>query len=249
MVFFKDDSMHGYRPVARTLRRSIERVGGVCVMVVAVCGSARAGELDLRSTDLPPIQLDRSALSVSTRLPGAPLVAAPRLDAAARVQPDTRGFYRGYVLPRMNTQLDRLRVYGAMPTSGQALSEFVFLDQVTDAAQQRAEKGVRRAVKYYLLETTSVGRWIQSFGTESAQTPTGAPRTQRAFRTGLGIAHGLPRAEMRYGVGRSVLRLAVGADQTVGFEFRRNGHSAGTAVSARYDWDEDTVSMGWRISF
>ncbi len=240
--------MNGYRPAARTLRRSLERVGGVCVMVAALCGPARAGELDLRSTDLPPIQLDRSTLSVSTRLPGAPLVAAPRLDAAARVQPDTRGFYRAYLLPRMTTQFDRLRAYG-VPTSGQALSEFMFLDDVTEAAQQRAEKGVRRAVKIYLLETTGVGRWVQSFGTESNKTPTGAPRAQRAFRTGLGIAHGLPRAEMRYGVGRSVVRLAVGADQTVGFEFRRNGHSAGTAVSARYDWDEDTVSFGWRIAF
>jgi hypothetical protein len=227
---------------------ALGRGAAVCVLAAGASG-VRASEVDLLSTQLPPLRLDQAALHGSAKLPSAPLASAPRLAASSLVQPEKHGFYRGYLLPRMTMQLDRMRAYSGVPTSGQDLGEFVLLDDVTGAAQQRAERGMRRAVKTYLLDTTSVGRWIQSFGTESSQTPRGAPRATRAFRTGFGISHGLPRAEMRYGAGRTFLRLGVGADQTVGFEVRRDGHTSGAALSARYDWDENTYSLGCRISF
>jgi hypothetical protein len=229
---------------------ALGRGAAVCVFAVASASAARASEVDLLATQLPPLRLEQAGLAGTVKLPSAALSSAARPASSSLVLPEKHGFYRGYLLPRMTLQLDRMRAYSGVPTSGQALGEFVLLDDVTGAAQQRAERGMRRAVKNYLLDTTGVGRWIQSFGTESSRTPSGAPRANtRAFRTGFGISHGLPRAEMRYGAGRTFLRLGVGADQTVGFEVRRDGHTSGAALSARYDWDENTYSLGCRISF
>jgi len=217
-------------------------------LLLGCAGIAQAGDLDPTSANLPRVRLDLPAFAAELR--GAPLAGSlPAVGLSSRVQPESRGFYQGYFLPRMTTQFDRLSPYRVVPSSGQALSEFMLLDQVTGAAQQRAENGITKAVRNYLLETTAIGRWVDSFGTESTRSPLGAPRAGRAFRTGFGIAHGLPRVDMRYGVGHTLLRLGVGADSTVGLEMRRNAPATAASFSARYDWGEQAYTLGCRVAF
>jgi hypothetical protein len=220
-------------------------MAGFSLFAVAAAGAA-AAELDPGSIDLGRFRRDTSTFAVDRGT--LPAGVAPALDRSARILPAERGFYQGYLLPRLTTQFTRLSPYRVLPSTGAARDEFVLFDEVTGAAQRRAERGVSRAVRHYLLETTSIGRWIDAFGTESTRTLGGQTRSS-AFRTGFGISHGLPRFDMRYQAGNTILRLGAGVDRSVGFELRRNLPGSATAVSAKYNRDERAYSMGCRISF
>ena len=229
--------------------RALRLTAGACTLGLATIASAQVPALETTAKDLPRLRLDSAEFSA--RLPStAHLGALAAVDPAMRVRPDSRGFYQGFFLPRMTHQFDRMRAYGDVPTSGQALSEFVLLDEVTGAAQKRAEKGLSRSLRTYLLETTTIGRWIDSFGDDAIRTATGGRERsdERRFRTGFGIAHGLPRVDMRYPLGHTTLRLGVGADRTVGLEMRRSTATS-AAVSAKYDWADRSYTFGCRIAF
>jgi len=227
--------------------RAFRCIAGVWLVLAVFGTGTSAAEFDPASTDLGRFR--STPTRFAAELPSAPLaLRALAVDRSARMLPPSQGFYQHYLLPRLTTQFDRLTAYRDLPANGQARDEFVLLDHITDAAQRRAERGLTKAVRNYLLETTSLGRWIDSFGTESTRTLGGEART-RAFRSGVGIAHGLPRLDLRYGAGKTVLRLGVSADQSVGFEMRRNGPASAASLSAKYDRDEQAYTMDCRISF
>ncbi len=237
--------MNGQRQAFSGPVRACLRVAGLASLI-ATGLVAQAAELDPASADLGRFRWNPTTLGAELRAAPAAGIA-PALDRSTRMLPAGRGFYKGYLLPRLTTQFGRLSPYGVVPSTGQAKDEFLMFDQVTGAAQSRAERGVSRAVRQYMLETTVIGRWVSSFGTESTRTIGGQERSS-AFRTGFGIAHGMPRLDLRYGVGKTTLRLGVGVDRSVGLEMRRSG-PASAAVSAKYDRDERAYSMGCRISF
>lgn len=155
------------------------------------------------------------------------------------------GFYRAHLLPRLIGQFKPLAAHPAIPQHPDMLGGTPLVEEFTDFARRRAERGTKKALKAFLLEATSLGR--------AARRVDGARNRERAesekrYRWDARIAHGRPGLNLRRKLGAGTLRVGVDFGASLGLEYRKSGPNP-ARFSARYDARDREIAFACRFSF
>lgn len=232
--------------IPRPGRGRAQRPFGVALLV------ACAAFLPAWSVDLEPVKLPAPALRPA--LAGGPVdsdlarsAGTADLRAALRAPEGAgrRTFFDGYLVPRMSRQLESVAPEHFAPQSAREIESYVLHDDVTYAARRCVERGARRALKSYLLETTALGRIGRSIKRESGSSAAEGPEE---LRFGVGISHGEPQLEIRYDVRFGSLRVHLGVTGSAKLEFAHVRMSE-TRLVAGYDPDDGNFSVACRVRF
>ena len=155
------------------------------------------------------------------------------------------GFIDTYLMPRLNGQLNQVVAPMHLGTSTE-LVDYVLYDSLMQVTRIHAERGVRRALKSFVLESTPLGRLNKSIRSSVGG---GKKRGNSAgVKFGVGVSHGLPKLEMRYRSGAAHIRLNLDAVGAAGIEFSHE-QALRTRVWVGYDIDEGDVNLACRFGF
>jgi hypothetical protein len=223
--------------------RAQRRIG---VALIVLC----AAVLPAWSVDLEPVKLPAPALRPA--LAGGPVdtglvrsAGTADLRAALRAPDVRRTFFDGYLVPRISRQLESVAPEHFAPQSAREIESYVLHDDVTDAARRCVERGAKRALKSYLLETTALGRIGRSIKRGSRSSAAERPEE---LRVGVGISHGEPHLEIRYDVRFGSMRVHLGVTGSAKLEFAHVRMSE-TRLVAGYDPDDGNFSVACRVRF
>lgn len=208
---------HGPRRVATAV--------GVVLLAAAVSWSGPAAADDER-----PAALAGSAPAASLPLAGP-----------SPLRHGGGGFFHGHLLPRLEKQLETLGPYQVLSAEEGRL----LFERATRDAQRRAGRGTRRALKEYLLASTSVGRFVDGLEWGGRRS---AGAQGRAPRIGLGIRSGVPDLEYRRALGRGLLRAALSVEGRVRLEYR-GGLASTMGLRVDYDPVSRELDLAYRVGF
>ena len=215
----------------------------VCVMLSPAVSRAADG----------PVRPD--ALRFST---GA--LDAGELDSARSAQPQPRermtglrslpttelGFMRSYLLPRLSSQFDVIAPRHPILDNAADRVDHVLYDDLTDAARRQAERGARKALKNFLIDTTALGKRFRSGRRDRSPSTAGPSRPSSSF--GLGISGGRLEAEWRYRTNAATLGFRVTARGSATMSFSHSKLNQ-TSLAVGYSSDGQRYDVGLRLSF
>jgi hypothetical protein len=222
-------------------------------LALAVGGPARAEDPSGRVSSLG------SSPSRSLEIAEMKQVDPASANALATV-PDlrpSRTFYRGELLPRLTTRLERHRDR-AMPfvAPGEEWREQLAWEQMSDEVQRDVERATRKAVRDHLLENTRLSDVVDSLERRAfrgrrqgdSQTmasgagPSAQDLKERRVDWDLGFHSGVPEVEMRYRLDQGDVRVNVGLAGSADVRYRHAAMGR-TEVSAGYDADDEIYSL------
>ncbi|MCP3982301.1 MAG: hypothetical protein GY716_23610 [bacterium] len=221
----------------------------VAVLVAAVAtGQVWAEAPSFYSRDLgASIPKFQQSFRPAGDLSGADVRLRPESNVLPRRSAEPRGFLNRRLIPGLSRQLHRVVPLHESSPVLTGSTEAVMLDRVTDAAERRTLKGLRKAFEHHLLETTSLGQRLTSVSV--GRGGGGGGGRGKAVRFGVRVASGLPRMELRYRTARGQIRFSVDLDGATGFEIKRNGRAARARVFAGYDIGDDALDLAYRYRF
>jgi hypothetical protein len=153
-------------------------------------------------------------------------------------------FVEDYLTPRLSRQMDVIAPAHPVLLASDEMVDYIFYDELSNSAERRARRGVRRAVGDYFIETTSLQSLIGSVKSKSDKAST----TKGAFDLGFGASHWLPEVELRYNKPHHSVRFRVGLHGSAGITFQ---HEKMTRTRLNFGWDadDDAVDLSLRFGF
>ena len=153
---------------------------------------------------------------------------------------------KSYLLPRLSSRFDVIAPRHPIIDNAQDRVDHLLYDDLTDSARRQAERGVRKALMSFLIDTTAVGKLFRSRRRDRSPSVEGPSRPSSSF--GLGISRGRPKVEWRYRTDAGSVRFRVTARGSAGLSFSHSKLNR-TSLSVGYSPDGQRYDLAFRLSF